>query len=700
MKHITELILLLFFNTLFSQQVEYEVHTTSINSKDAEFGITYLNGNTVLFASSKKNNNDKNFKKDRRKNNRQLYLEIYKAIINNDGDLIQANQFSSENNNKFFESDISFTPDRKIIYFTWNNFYNTLTRKDSAKWRTLQLMRASIDDNFELSNITHLPFNSKEYSVRSPEISKDGSQLFFVSDMPNGYGKNDIYVVDIKNDTLYSTPKNLGKNINTNQDELYPFADRNNVLYFSSYGHKGKGRLDIFKSTFEKGIYNKVENLQSPFNSSYDDFAFVINDLKNTGYFTSNRKGGKGGVDIYAFKLKNKECFQKIKGFIIDKNTGQPLNNAKVSLLSNNALLESKIISNGNSYSFSLKCEENYTILAEKENFTPTKVEFTTTKKINDSLTKNIQLLPIECNQIVAGLLSNKNTGQPLNNVKVSLLSNNTLLESKIISNGNSYSFSLKCKENYTILAEKENFETSNIEIATNSINNHKIDKLILLIPIKCLQKISGTILDNKTKNPIPNSIVTIFKDDLIINTLKTAVNANYSFAIDCNNYYKIVASAVNYENTTVFIKTSNIPNESTNKLLHLKSNVKFVTSRGKKMIKTNIIYFDLDDDAIRKDAAIELNKVINLLKNNPSIKIEIASHTDSRAPDNYNLNLSEKRANSVLNYIILKGINSNRLTSKGYGETQLINKCSNGVKCTEVQHQMNRRTEFVIIDE
>ena len=87
-------------------------------------------------------------------------------------------------------------------------------------------------------------------------------------------------------------------------------------------------------------------------------------------------------------------------------------------------------------------------------------------------------------------------------------------------------------------------------------------------------------------------------------------------------------------------------------------------------------------------------------MKNNPSIKIEIKSHTDSGALDNYNLNLSERRANSVLNHIISKGINSNRLSGKGYGATQLINKCSNGVKCTEAEHQMNRRTEFVIIDE
>ena len=87
-------------------------------------------------------------------------------------------------------------------------------------------------------------------------------------------------------------------------------------------------------------------------------------------------------------------------------------------------------------------------------------------------------------------------------------------------------------------------------------------------------------------------------------------------------------------------------------------------------------------------------------MKLNPSIKIEVKSHTDSRAPDSYNLNLSNERAQSTKNYIVSKGIDSNRVFSKGYGETELINKCSNGVKCTQAEHAMNRRTEFVIINQ
>lgn len=124
-----------------------------------------------------------------------------------------------------------------------------------------------------------------------------------------------------------------------------------------------------------------------------------------------------------------------------------------------------------------------------------------------------------------------------------------------------------------------------------------------------------------------------------------------------------------------------------------------FVNVRGKLMVNINPIYFDLDKSDIRKDAAIELEKVLLIMRKYPNLKIDLGSHTDSRAPDLYNMKLSERRAKSTRDWIIDKGIDPSRITGKGYGETQLVNKCSNGVKCSEPDHQLNRRTEFVIVN-
>ncbi|MBT8316207.1 MAG: OmpA family protein [Lutibacter sp.] len=523
MKYFISIIFLFFLNIIVSQNTDYKVINTSINSKYADFGVTYLNDSVVLFASSKKTEDDKNFSKNRRKNNRQLFLEFYFALINDEsGDLTQIDRFSSEMNNKFFESDISFTPDFKTIYFTWNNFYDAQKKTDSAKFKPLYLFRASVDKNFQLINILPLTFNSKNYSVRSPMVSKDGKRLFFVSDMSNGYGNFDLYVVDILPNGGHSSPKNLGPNINTKFDELYPFIDKNNTLYFSSNGHKGMGGLDIFKSNFINGEFQQAENLQQPINSTLDDFLFVINSDINSGFFTSNRIDGKGGVDIYAFQPK----------------------------------------------------------------------------------------IPEKCTKEITGTVLNNETKQALNNTTIALYYGTDLIESKTLT-ANSFSFEIDCDKNYILVASKEKFEENTTDLNEESTNYKKLTKTIYLDPIS-----------------------------------------------------------------------------------------EFVNIREQKMIKTNPIYFDLNSSKITSSAIIELNKVVKIMNKYPNIKIVCGSHTDSRASDNYNISLSERRAKSTVDYIISQGINPSRISSEGFGETQLVNKCKNNAKCTEKEHQMNRRTEFVIIDE
>ncbi len=115
--------------------------------------------------------------------------------------------------------------------------------------------------------------------------------------------------------------------------------------------------------------------------------------------------------------------------------------------------------------------------------------------------------------------------------------------------------------------------------------------------------------------------------------------------------------------------------------------------------IVLNPIYYDLDKSNIRPDAAVELDKLALILKQYPAVKIELSSYTDSRASDQYNLALSQRRAASVVAYLVNKGISADRLVAKYYGETHLVNKCADNVQCTEAEHQLNRRTEFRVIE-
>lgn len=110
------------------------------------------------------------------------------------------------------------------------------------------------------------------------------------------------------------------------------------------------------------------------------------------------------------------------------------------------------------------------------------------------------------------------------------------------------------------------------------------------------------------------------------------------------------------------------------------------------------MIYFDLDKYNIRSEAALDLEKILDVLEHNPNMKLDIRSHTDSRQTFKYNELLSERRADATLKWLVKNGISPDRLSSKGYGETQLINKCADGVKCSEEEHQLNRRSEFIIM--
>ena len=172
-----------------------------------------------------------------------------------------------------------------------------------------------------------------------------------------------------------------------------------------------------------------------------------------------------------------------------------------------------------------------------------------------------------------------------------------------------------------------------------------------------------------------------------------------YSFEVECGKTYYVRAEKRNYETKESTISIEKVNGESYLNL-ELDKRIKSI-ALGTDLAKTldiPIIYFDLDKSFIRKDAAFELEKIVAVLNEFPKIKIDIRSHTDSRQTAQYNEALSDRRAKSTRDWLIKNGIDASRLTAKGYGESQLINKCADGVSCTEAEHQLNRRSEFIVI--
>lgn len=218
-----------------------------------------------------------------------------------------------------------------------------------------------------------LPFNIDSVQFGHPAMSADGKTVYFVSRMRGGYGGADIWksTFDQKGNT-WSAPLNLGTQINTPGDEMYPYVSNDSkILYFASNYHPGMGGLDIFKAEISAdGKFNKApENLKSPINSGADDFGIVFEGNKQRGYFSSNREGGKGSDDIWSFYLP--PLTFNLKGKVVSSggskalNKGEPVSNAKIKLTGSDGAINDAVTSNEGTYSFKIKENVSYTVTIE-----------------------------------------------------------------------------------------------------------------------------------------------------------------------------------------------------------------------------------------------------------------------------------------------------------------------------------------------
>ena len=213
--------------------------------------------------------------------------------------------------------------------------------------------------------------------------------------------------------------------------------------------------------------------------------------------------------------------------------------------------------------------------------------------------------------------------------------------------------------------------------------------------------RIIGKVLDKNTNLPLANAVVVLYNNNGK-ELARTTTNDTGDFVFDkvlSNATYTTQASKETYSTNDTRLSLALYEREVATTIPLDQDQYKLAQGLDlAKALSLRHIYFDLDKSNIRKDAKVELEKIVEVLTQNPTIKIEIGSHTDSRQSKAYNQSLSQRRAKSTLDYLVQRGINKNRLTAKGYGETQLVNNCADGVSCSEAEHQLNRRSTFVIV--
>jgi len=432
----------------------------------------------------------------------------------------------AELNSDSEEGTPSFSSDFNEVYFT-----RCEAGKREMKGCVIMVSKRSGDS---WSNPESLEILPDTMVTAHPSLSADGLTLYFVSDMPGGYGLKDIYkVTRIDESDSWSEPENLGPDINTGGNELFPFSRDDGSLYFASDGHIGMGGLDIFRAVSQPDGSWNLRNMQSPVNSFADDFGITFEKGNEKGIFTSTRKG-RGNDDLYTFELPPLRF--AVTGLVKDEKTGAPIQGSVVQLIASDGSNLQAETGTGGDFRFNLKQDVDYIFLASKQ-----------------------------------GYLNGK---------------------------------------------EKE----------TTKGQEKSRDYMV-------------TILLTATDKPIE------------------------------------------------------LPN----------------------------IFYDFGKWDLRPESMVSLDKLVETLNDNPNVTIELMSHTDSRDTEEYNLDLSQKRAQSVVEYLIAKGIEAERLSPKGYGEStpkvvdaitesqnpflkqgttlseQFINTLATEEQ-KEVAHQINRRTEFRVL--
>ncbi len=552
MKKFIVAVLLLFSVSLCYAQDgagKYSIKNLEVNTAESDFGAVFHGDDKLVFASPRRG-----FRlvKDIWKQNGQRFLDLYEGIITEGGEVIDKIKLKGEVNSRYHEASAIFTKDGNTVYFTRDNYYNKRLGIDNKGWTNLAMFKAAVNNKGEWINIIPMPFNNVQYSVGHPALSEDEKTLYFTSDMPGSLGELDIYKVEV-NQSGFGNPVNLGPKINSTAKDWFPFVD-GEVLYFASDKRGGKGGSDVYAAKLS-GFMPEPVNLNAPINGASDDFAFIINKETRKGYFSSNRGGGKGDDDIYSLEEEEPvafKCLQIVKGEVRDRNSSALLPGAEIILSDKDGkVIETIIVKEDATFSLEINCETEYKLEGRKVEYTPQSKTFTTSNEADIELTLAIEL------------------------------------------------------------------GKGDIDFIADANGNQTQDQ----------------------------------GED---------------------------------------IKPEGLPDVLPDEIVKLR--------RGTYAVNIDPIYFDFNSSYLTRRAKDELEKVVRLMDQYPKMIIESASHTDSQGPDGINLWLSDKRAKRTVDYIISRGINSSRITGKGYGATQLINQCVKGVECTDAQHEKNRRSEFVII--
>ena len=569
------------------------------NSEESDFSPAFF-GNGIIFSSTRLSSA---FVQRNHTWTDKSFTNLFVSYAN-DG-YVNTERFAKKLRYKYNYGPATYNERYKVLYYTLNN----PKKKSKSGFKNLRILSAKYDaekDKWVKSNLFN--YNSSDYACTHPSINPEGTKLYFSSNMPGGFGGMDIYVCNWK-DSLWSKPINLGSKVNTPGEDVFPFIDKDSLLFFATDGRGGMGGLDLHVFNL-KDTAAVSENLGAPFNSYSDDFGLIKYPNQDKGFFSSDR--GNSGIDddIYSY-VRIKAKGKTINVFVVDNSTGRLIDSVDL--------------------------------------------------VVNSEVYK-----------------------QPIN---------------YFLPGGSKFHLGVVAGKTFSFAASAKGYQSNSIQALLNATDSVYVIKL-LKEKKGCI--VQGTITDKTTGVKLDSALVLITNTTNNLEVYRTFTDASgfYKFGgLLGNTTYKIEVTRKGY-----FSKGQGLSTIGNTCVTTKEREFDYVKDFALepiiigKAIKIENIYFDLNKYNIRADAAIELNKIVKLLNDNPDIIIELSSHTDARGSDASNMTLSDNRAKSSAAYIVANGIDQKRITGKGYGESKLVNRCGNDVKCSEKEHQQNRRTEFQVI--
>jgi outer membrane protein OmpA-like peptidoglycan-associated protein len=608
---------------------------TRLNTEHLEFSPTYFK-NGLVFVSSRKRGGyvDKDLN--------ETYFDLFFTELEPDGSPGRIKPFSMELNSPWHEGPVTFTKDYKTVYFTRNNFNSggAVTNKNGRV--VLKIYKAEWGPYNDWANVQEMPFNGESFTTMHPTLHPDGQQLYFASDRPGGFGKNDIYMVEMINGK-WSEPINLGPEINTAGNEVSPFFHESGYFFFASDGHPGEGSMDLYMVDMGGKRWGQLTNLGTPFNTPDDDFGFLMHPSGTRGYFSSNRQDGLGKDDIYLFTvpdgLGGVQVVTDVKSQIRvwDDRSRRTLEGVNVFV------------------------------------------------KETDSFGERIRTNPTDPSQTITIQEALDDPG---------LLGSPTFITGQ----RGSGSVQLDPERSYTIIFEKDGYETKQIGLYEGGMPPN-ID--VKLAAIECI-RLQG-ILENVEGGVVGGAQVTIQNSCTgLAETVESAPNGKYEYCLEIGCSFTISAQKGGFMSASTAVSTEYLRG---NRLFRANLRMKpsgEVRQKGATVERGSIfvleqLTFERGSDRITPGREESVYALADLLQRYPSLEIEIGAHTDARGEASYNQRLSLRRAERIKRILVDRGISATRIIAFGYGGNQPQNHCAEGIPCSEEEHRENRRIEVKI---